>query len=155
MANQRISEETRARIDSLWPTILDAIAAGAEIRKTLAVYDVSPDMARAYMANGPELRAQWDSAKEDSADAYFDKVVDLSNNPGADPHRARLQADLWRWLAGKRNPRTYSDKQSIDLNVRTIDVTQTLIAAQARLEAARALLPAIIGQATRVDEERG
>jgi len=135
-----LSPETIAKCARLWPDILTGLAEGLEVRDVLAMAGLSVHVARAYMKLEGEARNDWNDAKRDSADVYFDKVVSIANNPGADPHLARVQADLWRWLAGKRNPRDYSDKSTVDLNVRqTIDLTNIMRDANARLAASRAI----------------
>lgn len=160
MPQTRISEETRARVAKIWPSIIDGLAAGEQVRDVLALANVSLNVARAYMDSTPGARDEWNTAKADSADAYFDRVVAIANNPGPDPQSARVQADMFRWLAGKRNPRDYSDKAQLDVNVRTVDLTRIISDAQARLEASRAvgnaaLLGAIDGQAQRMLVDTG
>lgn len=155
MSGQRISDETRQRIAQVWPDIIEQIACGQEIRVALSSNMVTRDMARAYMASDPSAREQWNEAKTDSADAYFDEVRAIANNRTIDPASARVSMDGFRWLAGKRNPRDYSDKATLDVNVRSVDLTRIISDAQARLEASRivgnaALLGAIEGQARRL-----
>ena len=68
----RIGPDTEARIAAAWPDILEQIADGAEVRRALADAGFTRGMVRAYLANTPGARAQWDDAREASADAYFD-----------------------------------------------------------------------------------
>lgn len=135
--------------------MLDRIAAGELIYRVTADNGFTRSNVRAYLATTPTAQAEWDNARQESADAFFDKAIEIAYNPAIDAAHARTQIDTFKWASATRNPREYNPKQQIDLNVRTIDVTQTLIAAQSRLEASRALLPAIIGQAVRIDDQGG
>lgn len=158
MANQRISPETAARIAAAWPAILHEIAAGALIAQTVKAAGFTMDMMRAYRALDPANDAAWARAKEDSADAFTEEGLAVARkpihviNPGEpgnengtqpllipiDPASARVHVDYLKWIAAKRNPRTYSDKSQVDVNVRTVDLTRIIQDANARLAAQRA-----------------
>jgi len=137
----RISPETNARIARAWPEVLAAIADGAEVGKALTAAGISRDMIRAYWRDVPGSRVQWDQAREQSADAFFDQAHEIANNAGGDPNLARVRLDALKWLARVRNPRVYSDKSQVDVNVRTVDLTRIILDANARLAAARAPTP--------------
>lgn len=166
MAGQRISEETRARIARAWPDILTALAAGELVRNVLRKHDVSADMLRAYRASEPSARQEWEDAREQSADALFEEALQIARDPfeeiadptGADkplvkvrrdPSHARVMVDTLKWAARIRNPRLYSDKSTLDVNVRTVDLTRIIEAAQARLAAQRA--PRILDMAPELE----
>lgn len=135
----RISEETAARIAAAWPDLLDQFAAGEVMAPHYARHGVTADQVRVWRVAGGPLRAQeWDAAREQSADAYADKVAEVANNPGPDSGSARVRMDAYRWLAAKRKPAAYSDKAQLDVNVRTVDLTRIIEAANARLAAAQA-----------------
>lgn len=134
----RISEATAARIAAAWPGLLDALAAGEVMAPHYAAAGVSADQVRVWrVSRGPSAAAEWDSAREQSADAYADRAAEVANNPGTDSGIARVRLDALKWLAAKRCPRTYSDKATLDVNVRTVDLTRIIEAANARLLAAR------------------
>ena len=101
---------------------------------------------------------EWNASKEASGDAFMEKALDTAENPGtvithddkgnkldaplivaADWQHARLRIDTYKWAAKVRNPRQYSDKSSIDLNVKTVDLTAIIKDANARLIASQAL----------------
>ncbi len=134
----RISAETAARIEKAWPYLLDALAAGEVMAPVYKAAGLTADQVRVWrVAGGPERATEWDSAREQSADAYADRAVEVANNPGVDSGIARVRLDALKWLASKRNPRQYSDKATLDVNVRTVDLTRIIEAANARLLAAR------------------
>ena len=140
MADCRIGAETAARIAAAWPDLLNEIAAGAEVRKALSSAGITRGMIRAYLAETPGARAQWDDAREASADAFMDEAlaVAMDNISKDDASHARTRIDTLKWAARIRNPRLYGDKAQLDVNVRTVDLTRIIEAANARLAAAQA-----------------
>lgn len=157
MADKKIGPETRARITQAWPDILARIAGGQFIKDTLKEYGFSDAELRAYLATEPNARAEWDAAKEQSADAFMLEALEVARNPfeevsiGPDGKRlaeplivrrdsahARTYIDTLKWAARIRNPRAYSDKQTLDVNVKTVDLTRIIQDANARLAAATA-----------------
>lgn len=156
MPDTRMSNETRARIAAAWPSILLDVAGGALIKSVLAAHNISADMLRAYRGENPALQHQWEQAREQSADAFADEALDVARDPfetvtrdahGAllpaplivrrDPAHARTYIDTLKWAARTRDPRKYSDKSTVDLNVRTVDLNRIIADANARLEASR------------------
>lgn len=146
MPQTRISEATRERIRKLWPDILSAVAEGLEIRDVRALAGVSLAVMRQYIDSEPGARETWNTAKTDSADAYFDEVRAIAYSAMPDPHASRVKAELLRWLAAKRN-KEYSDKTTLDVNVKTIDLTAIISRAQARLDASRMIEGVVVRQA--------
>ncbi len=134
----RIGAETRARIVAAWPRILEALAAGELVRDTLRGCGFSVDELRAYKAESPQARAEWDAAREQSADAFMDDAIAAAYNRGLDPAHARVRIDTLKWAARIRNPRLYGDRAALDVNVRTVDLTRIIEAANQRLAAAQA-----------------
>lgn len=138
MAYLRIAPETIARIAAAWPDMLAKIAAGEQVGKTVDAAGFNRDLVRAYLANVPNARAEWDEAREASADAFFDQAQEIANSTDGDPKIARVRLQALQWLAGKRNPRVYGERMSHDVTVKHVDLTRVIEAAQARLAGARA-----------------
>ncbi|HEY5636269.1 MAG TPA: hypothetical protein VIS77_05155, partial [Burkholderiales bacterium] len=67
-----------------------------------------------------------------------DQALEAAHNTGLDPAHARMRVDTLKWAARIRNPRLYGDKAQLDVNVRTVDLTRIIEAANARLAAAQA-----------------
>lgn len=126
-------------VAAAWPAVLDAIAAGAEVRKALADASLTRGMVRAYLKANPGARAEWDDAREASADAFMDQALEvaLSDITKDAAAHARTRIDTLKWAARIRNPRLYGDKAQLDVNVRTVDLTRIIEAANARLAAAQ------------------
>jgi hypothetical protein len=150
----RISEDTRAAIKTAWPEILSALAAGELVRDVLARLNLKPEWLRAYRASEPGARQEWEDAREDSAHAFMEEAMTTARAPTRiiikegkedeqllisrlDPAHARNLIDTLKWAARIRNPRLYSDKASIDVNVKTVDLTRIITDANARLAAAQ------------------
>lgn len=140
----RLGDEARAKIARAWPDLLYAVASGGNIGEACAAAGVSRSAVYAYQAEFPEARTQWERAREESADSFADMVAGILNNPIDDAQVARVRMDGYRWLAAKRNPRVYSDKQQIDMNVRTVDLTRVIADARKRLEASRVVEGAVV-----------
>ena len=147
----RISDATRERIAQAWPEILDALANGELVRDVLAAHSITRDALRAYKAGNPAACAEWDLAREQSADALFEQALATANDPRVDPAHARVRVDTLKWAARIRNPRLYGDKAQLDVNVRTVDLTRIIQEANARLAAARA--PRVLeGTSVRIED---
>ena len=113
------------------------MADGQLVRDALDDAGISRDMLRKFLADDAGARAEWDSARERSADAFMEQALDAANNRGLDPAHARVRIDTLKWAARIRNPRLYGDKAQLDVNVRTVDLTRIIEAANARLAAAQ------------------
>ena len=129
----RIGAEARRKITAAWTDLIGAVASGGNIGAACAAAGVSRGAVYAFMRENPDARSEWELAREESADAYADQISELLVNPMPDAQVARVRMDALRWLAAKRNPRAYSDKAQLDVNVRTVDLTRIIEAANARL----------------------
>lgn len=128
------------------------VAGGALIKDARAAVGFSEGELRAFRTTEPGAQAQWDAAREDSADAFADEAMEVArtaNKTQVESADARTRIDTLKWAARTRNPRAYSDKQTIDMNVRTVDLTRVIADARARLLAAEAARPAIEGAVIR------
>ena len=132
-----LSAERRARIAALWPDILARLAAGELIKGLLLEHNLTRiDLAR-FKTSTPNAIVEWDNAREASADSLYDEAMDEAR-ASVDKELAqhvRTRIDTLKWAARIRNPRLYSDKSSIDVNVRTVDLTKIIQDANARLAA--------------------
>lgn len=127
-------------VDRVWPNILRALAQGAIIKTMCADFGVTPTILRAYRECVPGAQAQWESAREQSADAFMDEALDVARTPNStqvEASDARTRIDTLKWAARIRNPRLYSDRTQVDMTVKTVDLTAIITAANLRLAAAR------------------
>lgn len=135
----RISEDTRQRIAAAWPDLLARFAAGELIKDVLKDLGFSRSEVSAYKLATPGAVAEWDEAREASADALFDEALE-EGRKDVDKFLAqhvRTRIDALKWAARIRNPRMYGDKAQLDVNVRTVDLTRIIADANARLAASQ------------------
>lgn len=124
--------------------MLDALADGVMIKDILAAEGLSRRDLRTWLAAEPARRAEWELAREASADAFHDEALQVTRSPyvqgtdGAtpirmDPAQVRNLVDTLKWAARIRNPKMYGEKAQLDVNVRTVDLTSIINGANARL----------------------
>jgi len=137
----RISAETAARVAAVWETLLERIAAGECYTTFLPEYGLNYEAMRGYRDQSPERRVEWQNARKDSADYFIEQIVDMIHTPDIDPHYARVRLDACIKLTEKLNPDQYAPRTRADVNVRSVDLTAIINAAQARVAgyAARSL----------------
>lgn len=136
-----ISVATADKVRAAWSEILAAIESGSLIRDAHGKLGISRGMVEAFLRLEPARRAEWDAARERSADAFYDEALDVARTPSksqVESSDARTRIDTLKWAARTRNPRLYGDRSAVDLNVRTIDLTRIISDANARLAAHRA-----------------
>lgn len=133
----RIGDDARATLLKIWPDLLNALETGESFGPILELAGIARGSLRAYRLENPERDKEWAMAREHGGDAYADKINEIANNAMLDANSARVRIQAFQWLAAKRNPRVYNDKQSLDVNVRTVDLTAIILAANQRLAHAR------------------
>ncbi len=94
--------------------ILKAIVEGETFRNIAQKYDVSLSTLHEYI-NKPEHSARASHALALSASQYANKAEQVLINAEKDKieiQRARELAHHYRWMAGKRNPKKYSERNT-------------------------------------------
>jgi hypothetical protein len=135
----RISKQRLEDIAQQWPQVLSDISEGAKtINQAVKDAGISRDDLRSFRRDWPGAEVDWKQAKEERADSLADEIHATLNNSSLDPQYARVKIDALKWLASKFYPHFYNDKAQLDINVKTLDLTQIVNAAQVRLIAARA-----------------
>lgn len=80
-----------------------------------------------WMRKHPEFLEQYARAKEESADALADEILDIADDSTNDTvetedgvrvnheniQRARLRVDTRKWIASKLKPKKYGDKLAV------------------------------------------
>jgi len=79
-----------------------------------------PTMATIYrwLSERTEFRDQYAMAREAQADWYADEIVSIADDTRDCPediNSAKIRIDARKWKANKLSPRTYGDKQELDL----------------------------------------
>lgn len=135
-----ISQETRERIRAAWPEMLLALESGELVKDVLARAALTYGHLGPYLQTEPGARQSWEDAREASAHAMYDEALKVARTPVDKElaQSARLHVDTLKWAARIRNPRLYGDKAQLDVNVRTVDLTAIISAANARLAVSQA-----------------
>jgi hypothetical protein len=138
-----ISPERRDIVRAIWPEVLRRIADGEFLVDVAEAVGVPEHEIKAYRMLVHGAQAEYAQAREDSGDAFMVKALrEADKDVGKEfATHVKTRIDTYKWAARIRNPRVYSDKSSIDLNVKTVDLTRIISDANARLAAAR-----LIGQ---------
>jgi len=110
---------TARRLDAMGIDAICAEIAGGTSQSQFARDNgIAPQTFVDWIAADAVRSARIREARSLSADAYADKAEDVllgEDNPQMLP-RARELASHYRWMASKRRPSEYGDKQVIDLN---------------------------------------
>ena len=119
--------------------LCSALADGKSMRTVCAADDM-PDKATVFrwIRTIEEFRNQYTRAKEESADALTDEMLDIADDTELDYtktddsgvrlnpeniQRSRLKIETRKWLASKLKPKKYGDKQFIETKDTTIDIS--------------------------------
>lgn len=100
--------------------ILARLSCGESLRSVCRDDDM-PHLSTIYdwLGRHPEFAEQYARAKEESADAWAEKIADVADGTLSgeyDPQAARVAMDGYKWTASKLKPRKYGDKIDANLN---------------------------------------
>lgn len=115
------------------------LADGKSMRTVCAIDDMpSKSTVFRWIRTKEEFRDQYTRAKEESADALTDEMLDIADDSQLDYtetdedgkrlnaeniQRSRLKIETRKWLASKLKPKKYGDKQFIETKDTTDDVS--------------------------------
>ena len=63
-----------------------------------------------------DFSEQYAVAKQESADALIEDILDIADDSAGDVPRDRLRIDARKWIASKLKPKKYGDKASLDVD---------------------------------------
>ena len=63
-----------------------------------------------WLQKHPEFSEQYARAKEESADAMAEDMLDIADHGSLSPQDKRVRIDTRKWLASKLKPKKYGDK---------------------------------------------
>lgn len=91
--------------------ILERIANGESLR-SIGRSEGMPPAATVcrWLSEDPAFREQYARAREAQADALFDDILAIADDPDEDPRRSKLRIDARMWAASKLKPKVYGDK---------------------------------------------
>ncbi len=102
---------------------VEHIREGLTVREASKAAGVPKSTIRFWLADPRRatFRAEYAKAKQDQADAFFDKILDTAHQEDGDPQNKRLLVDTLKWAAARRNPKVYGEKLevsgSVDINL--------------------------------------
>lgn len=111
MAGGRPSSYTKELAD----TICEELALGKSLR-TVCAGEGMPSIATVFswMRLHEEFLKQYARAKQESADAMAEELIDISDTENMDDvQRARLRIDTRKWLMAKMKPKRYGDQLDV------------------------------------------
>lgn len=133
--------------------ICERLADGVSLRTVCLAEDMpAKSTVFKWLREIPGFSDQYAKAKEESADALVEDLLDIAdngsndwiatndpNNPGYKQNgeainRSRLRVDTRKWIASKLKAKKYGEKQAIDLTSSDGSFAEDLAAARARVK---------------------
>lgn len=116
--------------DDIAATICSELAEGKSLR-TICKQDGMPDLKTIFNWLGHpdesfnKFRDLYAKAKQESADALTDEMLDIADDSTLDHNDRRIRVDTRKWLASKLKPKKYGDKIAVggDENAGPIQVS--------------------------------
>jgi succinate dehydrogenase flavin-adding protein (antitoxin of CptAB toxin-antitoxin module) len=114
-------------------SICDRLTDGQSLRKICCDDDMpAASTVFRWLTARPEFQEQYAHAREAQADALFDEILDIADDGTNDwvadkeeaegfryngdaVQRSKLRVEARKWMAGKLQPKKYSDRQIVDM----------------------------------------
>lgn len=96
----------------------EQLAEGISLR-TVCLQEGMPSKATVFrwLRLYPEFEASYTRAKQESADALVEDMLDIADDRADDPQSRRVRVDTRKWIASKMKPKKYGEKLDVDANV--------------------------------------
>lgn len=96
----------------------EQLAEGASLR-TVCLQEGMPSKATVFrwLRLYPDFADNYSRAKQESADALVEDMLDIADDRADDPQSRRVRVDTRKWIASKMKPKKYGDKLDVDANV--------------------------------------
>lgn len=91
---------------------------GESLTKVAPALGVGLSSIYRWQIDHPEFREAYARAREDQADTLADQLVEISDNLEEDANSRRVRVDARKWVASKLKPKTYGERQQIDLDAK-------------------------------------
>lgn len=104
--------------DGYTEPICEAIASGKSLNKACKAAGIAKRTWYLWLREHPELVDRYARAREERADWYADKLISLADkcaNESMDPQSAKVAIDAYKWITCRLNPKSYGDKQSVEI----------------------------------------
>jgi hypothetical protein len=96
--------------------ICEMVAEGQTLRQIAAHYGVTSGAIMRWVGLTPESRNQYARAREAAADLFEAEIIEAAM--AASPESApadRVKIDALKWVAARRAPKKYGDRQSLEM----------------------------------------
>ena len=90
------------------------IADGATWRMCAAELKTSTATFSKWLQGDPDLEKQYARALEAQGDDYAFRVIETVERTDIDAAEKRVRMDAYKWAAGKRKPKVYGEKASVE-----------------------------------------
>lgn len=103
----RPSDYTQELADAICAQLAEGISL-----RTVCKAEEMPDASTVFrwLRSKPEFCEQYTRAKEESAEAFSEDMLEIADDKTGDPTRDRLRVDTRKWLASKLKPKKYGEK---------------------------------------------
>lgn len=103
--------------DDVAAAICGQLALGKSLR-TVCKAPEMPSLMTVYnwLGKYPSFVEQYARAKEDSADALAEDILDIADDADEDVQRSKLKVDTRKWLASKLKAKKYGDKADVNVS---------------------------------------
>lgn len=102
--------------DEIAEAICARLAAGESLRSICRGDDFpSTQTVFSWFRKHPDFLDQYARAKNESADALVEEMLDIADDDTADTQRSRLRVDTRKWIASKLKPKKYGDRAELEI----------------------------------------
>jgi len=133
----RISQDTRNKLSLIWDDLLERVAMAQSMNAICQAHGITRAQIKGYRETTPNARTDWSEARKESAQAYLEQLVEVTNNPDIDPSRVRVMCDSLKFLIERLDPDSFSPRTRAEITHKVIDLNQAIRDANARLSHAR------------------
>lgn len=98
--------------------ICNEIARGKSLVKACKSEGITRQAWYLWLKEHPDLLDRYARAREERADWYADKLIALADrcaSESMDPQSAKVAIDAYKWITCRLNPKSYGDKQSVEI----------------------------------------
>ncbi len=90
--------------------ILSLVSRGYSLLTACSELKLDYSKWRKHWTNSEKDKADYQAARELSADFHAEQVVEIADDETIDPNSRRIRVEARKWIASKMKPKVYSDK---------------------------------------------
>lgn len=124
-----IKERILSQFETAFPRLMDQVYAGYTLHRAVAEYPFELDYGHfnRWVMKDPKRKAEYEQAKEYRTEVWADRMVAHAEGDvdGATIERSKYATDVYKFLMGKHNKKTYGEVKTLEVEHR-ISVTSAL-----------------------------